>query len=374
LINAFLALKKLYVHRDNIQHVTDIELVLVVSLFILSRSYHYAFGKMSSSHFDVYINNQFVNFKWGKNMKNKLFAVLAGLMTYSAVYALPVYNPGQPELLKYGIFTGGDSGDFGFELGYRGDFVFDRKLENKRSPILGAGTQNDLYGFSSTTNAGQLTINLWDRFDVYGWVGARNSELAKQVAFNVIAPPPIGPVNLPIRDLRATTKDSLAWGVGARAVLWSSGNTSIGVDGQYAYSSAKFRSFTFNGVPIQATPGIVDAVTGLPLDPSQLRNKDREYQVSLGIAHRICWMTPYVAVKYSNFESQTHAPTVNVTIPTGPTTFILVPLNPSQKARSRNNVGFVCGVSIVDAERMHVTAEGRFVDERALTVAADFRF
>jgi opacity protein-like surface antigen len=270
--------------------------------------------------------------------------------------------------LKYGVFTGGDSGDFGFELGYRGDFVFDRKLENKINAILGPGTLKDVYGYSSTINAGQLTVNLWDRFDVYGWVGVKNSEIAKQLAFTVAG------VTAPVRDLRVTTKDGLAWGVGARAVLWSSGNTAIGIDGQYADSKAKFRSYSFNGVPIQAT-GLLDLETLLPVDPSQFRDKSREYQVSLGISHRICWMTPYVAVKYSNFESRITGPEIGVpVVPPGGTVPVIVPFNPNNKARSRNNVGFVCGVSIVDAERMHVTAEGRFVDERALTVAADFRF
>jgi hypothetical protein len=346
--------------------------VLVVSLYISRRPHLYPVERAPSSDFDVCINDQFVNFKWGKNMKNKLFAVLASLMTYSAVYALPVYNPDQPELLKYGIFTGGDSGDFGIEVGYRGDFVFDRKLENKRNTIFGPTTKKDVPVYRSTINAGQLTLNLMDRFDVYGWAGARSSEVAKQLAFNVIAPI-VGPISLPVRELSVTTKESLAWGVGARAVLWSSGNTAIGCDGQYAQSNAKFRSFTFNGVPIQAS-GLVDFVTNLPLDPSQFRDETREWQVSLGISHRICWMTPYVAVKYSDYESRVKGPEIGVpiAIPGGPT--VIAPLNPNHKARSRNNVGFVCGVSIVDAERMHVTAEGRFVDERALTVAADFRF
>lgn len=282
----------------------------------------------------------------------KIFAVLAGLLTYSAVYALPVYNPDQPELLKYGVFTCGDS-CWGIEFGYRGDFVFDRKLKRKNTGSVVDGNRR-APNYASSTNAGQLTLNLWDRLDVYGWCGATQTE------FEFVADY-VGTVTTsPFYDIRGVTKEDFSWGVGARAVLWQCGRTAVGVDGQYSQRRANLHSLTFNGQPVQSF------FTTL-IDPDRFSLKNREWQVSLGISHRICWLVPYVAVKYSNVRARFHGPDV---IPST----VIGTINPRLCYRNKDYVGFVAGVSLVDSERMHVTAEGRWIDERALTIAADIRF
>lgn len=294
----------------------------------------------------------------------KLLALVAGLMTYSAVYALPVYNPDQPELLKYGVFTAGDD-SWGLEFGYRGDFVFDRKIKHDNNGNL-AAFQKDLPNYRRTINAGQLTINFWDRIDLYGWAGAAQSEFETEVNFLPIA---VGPAS-GLVNLRGSTKEEFAWGVGARAILWQCGRTAVGVDGQYANTNGKLRSLTVNGAPVQA--GFLNPDLDVAADPANFRLKNREWQVSLGISHRICFLVPYVAVKYSNarprFSGELLQPNNASAIAAGTT------YDPSLKLKNRGSVGFVAGVTIVDADRMHVTAEGRFIDERALTVAADFRF
>jgi hypothetical protein len=283
----------------------------------------------------------------------KLLAIVAGLVTYSAVYALPVYNPDQPELLKYGVFTCGDS-CWGFELGFRGDYVFDRKLKHSGRFDNFFDRHKDVCDYSISTNAGQLTLNLWDRLDVYGWVGAAEVEMEEQVRL-------LGSVtSTDWLNIHGRTKEGTAWGVGARAVLWQCGRTALGIDGQYAHSDAKFQCVTFNGVPVQS-------ITGFNIDPSRFKVQNKEWQISLGVSHRICWFVPYVAVKYSNFRGKFRSSDFVFSTAVGN-------VNADSCFKNRDVVGFVAGISLVDSERMHVTAEGRFFDERALTVAADFRF
>lgn len=284
----------------------------------------------------------------------KIFAVLAGLMTYSAVYALPVYNPDQPELLKYGVFTCGDNA-WGLEFGYRGDFVFDRQIKIHNNNGNLSEYHKDLSVYRQMTNAGQITLNLWDRIDVYGWAGAVQSEFDADVNYLTAQGAALGFTNL-----RGRTQDGFAWGVGARAVLWQCGRTALGIDAQYSHSEADLQALSVNGVPVQAA-------VPFGLDPSRFSLRNREYQVSLGISHRICWLVPYVAVKYSNVRPEFEGPLLN------PTSTVAT-FDPDLDFRSRNCVGFVFGVSLIDADRMHVTAEGRFIDEKALTVAADIRF
>jgi hypothetical protein len=286
----------------------------------------------------------------------KLLAIVAGLMTYSAVYALPVYNPDQPELLKHGVFTCSDS-CWGIELGFRGDYVFDRKLKHSGRHENLEDFHKDVCDYSISTNAGQLTLNLWDRLDVYVWVGAAQTEFEEQVRLlGTFAP-------TDWENIQGRTKEGTAWGVGARAVLWQCGRTALGIDGQYAYSHAKLQCLTLNDVPIQQ---ISPFGIGPGEDPSKYNITNREWQVSLGVSHRICWFVPYVAVKYSSFRAKFRG-TVFTT-----TTFGTLDFDSCFK--NRDVVGFVAGISLVDSERMHVTAEGRFFDEKALTVAADFRF
>lgn len=294
----------------------------------------------------------------------KILALLAGLMTCSAVYALPVYNPDQPELLKYGVFTCGDA-CWGLEFGYRGDFVFDRKFRGvNQGNLVGANPNRCQY--EHYINAGQLTLNLFDRIDLYGWCGENRAAFDAPVDFLSVVPdtPTSGFLNFSGRS-----KVGFAWGVGARVVLWQCGRTAIGIDGQYSQRRNSLQSLSIDGAPVQAGNFVSTADGGL-LDPSNFHSYHKEWQVSLGISHRICWLVPYVAVKYSDFKHGFSGPLFSA----APVVIGSGSYDPKLKFRPRNYVGFVAGVTLVDAERMHVTAEGRFIDERALTIAADLRF
>jgi hypothetical protein len=139
----------------------------------------------------------------------------------------------------------------------------------------------------------------------------------------------------------------------------------IGADVQYSRSRAKLECFAGNEIPVQNSVYLAGTTT--PADPSDFSLCNYEFQASLGISYRICRLIPYLAVKYSYARSKLNAPAVT------PVQFPAV-FNPYLHFQNRGCVGFVVGATLVAAEACQVTAEGRFIDERALTITADFRF
>lgn len=301
----------------------------------------------------------------------KLFAVLAGLMTYSAAYALPVYNPAQPELLQDGFFTPGyevffcEADCWALELGYRGDFVSDRKMRHRNLGHL-LSFHKPVSKVQSTTNAGQITLNLWNRIEVYGWFGANQIDFETQVNYlSLVAhTPATGLINLFGRST-----EGYAWGVGVRGVLWHCGYTVIGIDAQYSHRRHTLQSLTLDGRPIQVGD-FVSVENELPLDPGDFHSRNRDWQVSLGIAHRVCRLVPYAAVVYSAARHHFAGPQFRAfPIVAGQGVY-----DPDLKLVNRNCVGIAVGATFVTAEQMQVTVEGRFIDERALTITSDIRF
>jgi len=288
----------------------------------------------------------------------KKLTFLAFLAVHSSLWTLPVYNPAQPAFMN----QGNRQDEAGFELGYRGDMVINRKLDNRNDGNL-ITFNKDLPAYKRTVNGAQLTLDLWESIDVYGWLGSSQTDFITQVNYRTIIPgQPSGLLNL-----KGFTKEGFGYGYGARMILWKCRQTFLGVDAQYSNSYSKLQSISINDLPISASFGRIDG--GLA-SASHFHLRHREYQVALGMAHQLNYLVPYLAIKYTSTRSKF----------TGPQVFLLsqgVDLGiyePTLKFRDTVQFGFAAGVSIVNGGKMHVTAEGRFVDETALTVAADIKF
>lgn len=283
----------------------------------------------------------------GGNVK-KLLALITGLVAGSALYALPVLNPAAPALLTDGVFKCDEGNCWGIKFGYRGDFVYNKHMRDELTHVR---------NFALFANEGVLTLNLWDRLDIYGFVGAAHIDIDTVGSDLFLAT---------ARDyFIAHTNTSTIGGVGIKAILWeacwgSCGTTYIGIDAQYEWlASAKIDRATINGTNV-ATNGA--------------SRKYKEGQAALGISHKISNflpvdLVPYVAVKYSGARSNFGGPVVGTLVPTA----VGQAVNQADY-RSQRHWGYAIGASLVDAGRMSVTAEARFIDETALTVAADIRF
>lgn len=291
----------------------------------------------------------------------KLLALLAALSAFSASYALPVYNPEEPALLR-SLFIRCYS-NWGFELGYRGDFAFDRQLQIKDKLNLSTFHHNVIC-FRRCINAAQATLHLWDRIDVYGWVGGAQTAFDAQVQYASLS---VISGALPLSDYSGQTKEEFSYGCGVRGILWQCGLTAIGIDLQYAHARARFENLNINGTPVQSA--LLHFDTGLAVTPGQFSLRTQEYQASIGISRRIGCLIPYITLKISRVNGGFNGPLFTQNpVQSG------VDYSPRLRLRSQRFVGFAIGATLIDDERFQVTAEARLIDEKAMTLAGGFRF
>lgn len=260
----------------------------------------------------------------------KLLALVTGLVAAGSAFASPVLSPAAAAALTDGVFFCDDCSCWSLRAGFRGDYVFNRHLtaqnQNGTAPI-------DSY--SMFANEGVLTLNLWDRLDIYGLVGAASQNLVSKIDRGAGTD-----------HYQTDFETKTIWGVGIRATIlegnWGCCGTSyLGADVNYeGIATANSTTQLYNGAPDYAANGYSSA-------------HYREWQASVQIGHRIAMLTPYIAAKWSN---------ARVSIPNLPAT------------NANRHWGWALGASLIDAGRMSVTAEARFVDETAMTITGEFRF
>ncbi|MCB1181370.1 MAG: hypothetical protein KDK55_05050 [Chlamydiia bacterium] len=280
----------------------------------------------------------------------KLFVTVLTVLTCGAVYALPVGNPSEASLLCDGLFWEGsccmDPCDpcaswcdaVSFRLGFYGDYVFNRHLE------LDNGSHKDIENTEIFTNAGYFALNMLDRLDIFALLGTTNVFIdTNAIAFTN---------NNALRDRRIEieTSTDFSWSVGLRASIWECGCTTLGGEFQY----------------FRACPGITRVTVGgdssvYPNGPDLSWN---EWQIGLGISHRVNMLVPYIAVKWSSVKVGAS----DAMFTFGEDVVSLLDLN------DKKGWGYAAGVTLVDCEKAAVTAEGRWADEKAFYVNGQIRF
>lgn len=274
------------------------------------------------------------------------------LLTGINAQALPLGNPADPALYTRGVIVDGlldgcGNGDcnscgfncfdfFNFRTGYYGDFVFKSHLERTND--------SDIDHASFYTNAGLLVFNFCQRVDLFVTLGATTSNIKTQSEAQLAFVEQFSTFPRVEFDFGS----DFSWSVGARAILWQCGCTYLGLEGQY------FRTHQhLNRVTVGAL------FSDYPDD--SVETKYHEWQVGLGLAHRINWFVPYIGVKWS--KAHTHA------TPGAP--FLG---NSLQDLRSQHHWGFAAGFTIVACDAAGVTVEGRWGNEKALHVNGQIRF
>ncbi|MCH9627186.1 MAG: Major outer membrane porin [Chlamydiales bacterium] len=283
----------------------------------------------------------------------KLVATALTILSCGAAYALPLGNPSEASLLCDGLFIEGPYYDtcqeatswcdaFSIRLGYYGDFVFNRHLE-----VDSSRNGDDIEDTEIFTNAAYVAFNWADRVDVFATFGATNLCLSSNTETFIS-----GPIN---GRFKLETETDFSWSIGARATLFQCGCTSFGIEGQYFYTKPDVKSLV-----------VIDQISGYP--SHTLKAKYQEWQVGAGVSHRIWNFVPYLGAKLSGAR-----------LDLGDATPIIGGAFANVQARlpdlkNRFNGGFVLGVSFIDCERMALTAELRFPDEKALYVNGQVRF
>lgn len=277
----------------------------------------------------------------------KLFATTLLILTCGTTYSLPTGNPSDASLLCDGLIWEGHCGDpcdpcltwlnaFSLRAGFYGDYVFNRHLEIDRN-----ADDSDIEHTKINTNAAFIAANFWDRFDIFATLGATD------LFFETNAGSFGGAT---ISRIEIETISDLSWSMGVRGTIWECGCTYFGVEAQYFRTHPNVRRVTIS----QSDTEYVD---------DTIAARFHEWQVGVGIAHRINIFSPYIALKWSNckvsFNDASDFGFAGVTL------FDL---------EAKHHWGFAVGVSLVDCEKASLTVEGRFGDEKAVHVNGQLRF
>jgi major outer membrane protein len=258
-------------------------------------------------------------------MKNTCF-VFSAIFSMTSLYALYNGNPSAPDIIDEALFSCQDN-FFVIKAGYQGDYVFDRKLAARKG-ITGRMDQSQI-----GMNQGVLTLNLQDRFEIYGSVGAMNAFLSDRP-------------HVDGQRRQYETHDELTWGVGGRCLIVPFKNIDFGVDACYQYANPHLAWNAINGVAYK-TRG---------------RLKYEEWQVGLGLSYHIDFFTPYLAVKYSNVWAKMSHIRPDI-----------LPVS-HFKMKSREHFGLALGCTLSNGKIFDLTGEVRLFDEQAVSVAGNIKF
>lgn len=289
-------------------------------------------------------------------MKKMAFAMLT-LLTCGAMQALPVGNPKEASLFTKGIYCESGCTDWcdpcfnwyeawNVRVGFYGNYVYNRHLEVDGGPANRAQVDHA----SIFTNAGYMTLNICDRFDIFATLGATNIALATdaRIFFSDIDP---------FRSY-IVWQPTFSWSVGGRVTLWECNCFAVGLEGEYLQTSPKLDYSEINNI-----------VTS----QDEYSTKYREWQVGLGAAYTIATncprlaLVPYVAVAVSGC----HMNSSLFAFPASDDANIVTTLPGFIHDKSW---GYAIGTTFTLCDVAGVTVEGRFGAEKALYVNGQLRF
>jgi len=256
---------------------------------------------------------------------------------------------------------------FSFRAGFYGDYVFNRDMQIRRRRDTDGGTgrrRRSVDHFSLWTNAGYLALNFCDRFDIFATLGTTKIDLDANIrTFSpVLTIATIDAIDFAAAGtrLRIESRYEFSWSVGGRVTLWECGCTALGIEGQYFRTNPRVHEF------ITADLFTTDPTSS----PSRFHTQYSEWQVGLGLSHRINILVPYVAVKWSGSEfrlnNRNQAGAFAILDDAAAITL--------RNLQNHKSWGFAVGTSIVDCDKAALTVEGRFGDEQALYVNGQVRF
>lgn len=285
----------------------------------------------------------------------KLIAWLGVVWMGSTAWALPVGNPGEASLFSKSAFwkstyfnpsqscyTWFDA--WSLRVGFYGDYVFNRHLEVNES-----ANYSDIDVATLFTNAGYLVLNIHNRLDVFGTLGATQLHMKTDATS-------FGSTVSRISEWGFATRFS--WSAGVRGTLVQCRGLRIGVEGQYFQTTPRLDSYTSydNGTITYFNEG------------NQTRY--REWQVGLGVSYRFSTgcpsfaLIPYVAADWSRAKWDFH----DFVFTANGQTLTL------DNLKSKKYWGYAIGTSFTMCETIGLAVEGRFANEKALSVLGEFRF
>lgn len=249
-----------------------------------------------------------------------------------AVYAAPVGNIAKPAMLKSAMISPDKEK---VQLGIVGEGEFDLTFDR--------GTKGDEDNTELYFLTQKLGIVFADKLILYGLLGAAWFE--EDFRSNA-------------QDVEIETERDMAWGVGATLILYEREiemlNNSIlrfGVDGRYRSTKADLKKAIVGGTDYKLPHTTVDSKDF----------KYEDWQVAAETSLQWKSFIPYFGVKYSDLEASSELTISGTTYK-------------ADDIEAKENIGVFVGMDILVLDYISYTIEGRFIDERALTLSGTIRF
>ena len=185
------------------------------------------------------------------------------------------------------------------------------------------------------TNQATVSVGFLDRVDVYLGLGA--AQFLMQ-----------GPVNFSI--VNAFTHENFVWEGGGRALLIFWQNTALGVSAAYQVAYPDLDWITYD-----AAPGSTE----------NTRVQYSQWQVAVGISHKLGILSPYIGGSYSFIKYQQTLPELLSLFDDSQT---------QKKYTGYKKISLILGASITGVKGINLDIELKTFAEKSLTTSATLRF
>lgn len=265
-----------------------------------------------------------------KNFLKKISRIAIALLIPTTVKATYFANPALPALESDGLIKSPPAW-ICFRLGYMSDNLY-RQRYNEEFQIEGRSTPSSYVKL--LTNAATITLDFKNWLDLNAIVGSAQMQI----------------------DHDVYTKQQLAWGVGAKLLIFQTESIFVGLDLKYFQSNQKPLYLASSGYAYNVL--------------SDFKLNYSEQQAALGIAYRNQMISPYVYASYLYSK-------IN---PTPITLLVRMPFydgyaqSVSSSVINKRRWGMAFGATIVGGSKGSVTIESRFFNQNAFNVSGDLRF
>jgi len=257
---------------------------------------------------------------------------------FSKAYSLVVGNPSDPGLFENGVFTKNKK-----VASFRASYLYDNiyKVEYTNNLQLQAKTNVKMKVLASI-----LTLNFYNRLDLYGILGKANYEF------------------LDIGDALLLTDDNFAWGAGLKLLLYKGKNIDFSFDGKY-FSTKQHPSFFLIEKLVYTFEG------------SNTHHLE-EIEGSLALSYKTNLLIPYVGATFVYTLNTDEFPHSRI-VP-DPLVKILsrgedLVEYETGDLKPKMNFGAVIGISIINKRKnATINIETRVIDQNAFAFIGTLRF
>jgi len=277
----------------------------------------------------------YVSFAYGidgllGHMKKLSQSIGAALLFPVAATATYFSNPAEPALQTDGLLKSPPSW-YCLRVGYMSDHLY-RQRYNEEFHI--EGTSNPSSYAKLITDAGTLTLNFKNWLDINMLLGSAQMLIDRDIY----------------------TKRQLAWGIGAKWLIYHNETFFVGLDVKYFESNQK-------PVYLVSTDYAYNIVSSFKMNYS-------EQQAALGVAYRTRMICPYLYVSYLYSKIDPNPCIVFVQMPT----YDGIGQSYSTSVTDRRRWGMAFGATVIGGTKGSVTLESRFFNQNAINVSGEVRF